>query len=117
LVDIHFPDAVLISAVQDNLNTYTPAALYEAFTRAAVRRVISKLDVRYTPKHGSWLNMAECELAVLLGQCLDQRIPNIPSVRNKTTAWEQRRNTAKATVNWRFTSDAARTKLQRLYPS
>jgi hypothetical protein len=117
LVDVHFPDAVLISIVQDNLNTHTPAALYETFEPAETRRIISKLDFRYTPKHGSWLNMAECELAVLLGQCLDQRIPNIPSVRRKTTAWEKRRNQAKATVNWRFTTTNARTKLQRLYPS
>ena len=117
LVDSHFPDAVLISVVQDNLNTHTPAALYEAFAPAEARRIISKLDFRYTPKHGSWLNMAECELAVLIGQCLDQRIPNMSTVRHKTTAWEQRRNTAKATVNWRFTSDAARTKMQPLYPS
>ena len=117
LVDVHFGDAILISVVQDNLNTHTPAALYETFEPAEARRIISKLDFRYTPKHGSWLNMAECELGVLLGQCLDQRIPNIPSVRRKTTAWEKRRNTAKATVNWRFTTTNARTKLQRLYPS
>jgi hypothetical protein len=117
LVDIHFPDAVLISVVQDNLNTHTPASLYEAFAPAEARRIISKLDFRYTPKHGSWLNMAECEFAVLLGQCLDQRIPNMPTVRRKTAAWEQRRNTAKATVNWRFTTTKARTKLKRLYPS
>lgn len=117
LVDIHFPDAVLISVVQDNLNTHTPASLYEAFEPAEARRIINKIDFRYTPKHGSWLNMAECELGVLLGQCLDQRIATIASVRRKSAAWERRRNTAKATVNWRFTTTAARTKLQRLYPS
>lgn len=117
LVDVHFPDAVLISVVQDNLNTHTPAALYEAFEPAEARRIISKIDFRYTPKHGSWLNMAECEFAVLLGQCLDQRIPNLTTVRRKSAAWEQRRNRAKATVNWRFTTDKARTKLTRLYPS
>jgi hypothetical protein len=117
LVDIHFPNATLISVVLDNLNTHTPAALYEAFEPAEARRIVSKLDFHYTPKHGSWLNMAECEFAVLLGQCLDQRIGDIPTVRRKSTAWEKRRNTAKATVNWRFTTTKARTKLKRLYPS
>lgn len=117
LVDIHFPKAVRISVVLDNLNTHTPAALYEEFEPAEARRIVSKLDFRYTPKHGSWLNMAECELAVLMGQCLDQRIASIPILRRKTTAWEKRRNTAKATVNWRFTTTTARIKLQRLYPS
>jgi hypothetical protein len=117
LVDIHFPEAVLISVVQDNLNTHTPAALYEAFEPNEARRIISKLDFRYTPKHGSWLNMAECELAIVLGQCLDQRIGDMESVQRKAAAWEQRRNTAKATVNWRFTTTNARAKLKRLYPS
>lgn len=117
LVDSHFPDAVLISVVQDNLNTHTPASLYEAFEPAEARRIISKIDFRYTPKHGSWLNMAECEFAVVLGQCLDQRIPTIGAVRRQTAAWEKRRNTAKATVKWRFTTTKARTKLKRLYPS
>ena len=117
LVDLHFPTATLISVVLDNLNTHTPAALYEAFEPAEARRIVSKLDFHYTPKHGSWLNMAECEFGVLLGQCLDQRIATIATVRRKTTAWEQRRNTAKATVNWRFTTTKARLKLKRLYPS
>ena len=117
LGDIHFPKATLISVVLDNLNTHTPAALYEAFEPAEARRIVSKLDFHYTPKHGSWLNMAECEFAVLLGQCLDQRIANIATVRRKTRAWEQRRNSAKATVNWRFTTTKARLKLKRLYPS
>jgi transposase len=117
LVDIHFPKATLISVVLDKENTHTPAALYEAFEPAEARRIVSKLDFHYTPKHGSWLNMAECEFAVLLGQCLDQRIANIATVRRKTRAWEQRRNSAKATVNWRFTTTKARLKLKRLYPS
>lgn len=117
LVDIHFPNATLISVVLDNLNTHTPAALYEAFEPAEARRIVSKLDFHYTPKHGSWLNMAECEFAVLLGQCLDQRIPDRATVSRKTLAWEQRRNIAAATVNWRFTTTKARIKLQRLYPS
>lgn len=117
LVDVHFPDAVQISVVQDNLNTHTGAALYETFAPAEARRILNKLEFRYTPKHGSWLNMAECEFAILLSQCLDQRIPDLATVQRKSTAWEQRRNAAKATVNWRFTTITAREKLKRLYPS
>jgi hypothetical protein len=117
LVDVHLPDAILISVVQDNLNTHTGAALYEAFAPAEARRILNKLDFRYTPKHGSWLNMAEVEIGVVLGQCLDQRIPDMPTVRRKVSGWERRRNTAKAMVNWRFTTTNAREKLKRLYPS
>jgi len=117
LVDVHFPDAILISVVQDNLNTHTGAALYEAFAPAEARRILNKLDFRYTPKHGSWRNQAEVEIGVVLGQCLDQRIPNMPTVRRKISGWERRRNTAKAMVNWRFTTTNAREKLKRLYPS
>jgi hypothetical protein len=117
LVDVHFPDAILISVVQDNLNTHTGAALYEAFEAKEARRILNRLEFRYSPKHGSWLNMAECEFAILLGQCLDQRIPEIAAVQRKCAAWEQRRNEAKATVNWRFTTAAAREKLKRIYPS
>jgi hypothetical protein len=117
LVDVHFPDAILISVVQDNLNTHTGAALYEAFAPAEARRILNKLDFRYTPKHGSWRNMAEVEIGVVLGQCLDQRIPNMATVRRKIGGWERRRNTAKAMVNWRFTTTTAREKLKRLYPS
>lgn len=117
LVDVHFPDAVLISVVQDNLNTHTGAALYEAFAPAEARRILDRLDFRYTPKHGSWLNMAEVEIGVVLGQCLDQRIPDISTVRRKVSGWTRRRNAAKATVNWRFSTSNAREKLKRLYPS
>ena len=117
LVDVHFPDAMLISVVHDNLNTHTGAALYEAFAPAEARRILNKLEFRYTPKHGSWLNMAEVEIGVVLGQCLDQRIPDMPTVRRKVRGWECRRNTAKAMVNWRFTTTNAREKLKRLYPS
>lgn len=117
LVDVHFPDAILISVVQDNLNTPTGAALYEAFEAKEARRILNRLEFRYTPKHGSWLNMAECEFAILLGQCLDQRIAERASVQRKCAAWEQRRNEAKATVKWRFTTAAAREKLKRIYPS
>ncbi len=117
VVDVHFPEATMISVVQDNLNTHTGAALYEAFEPTEARRILDKLEFRYTPKHGSWLNMAECEFAVLLGQCLDQRIGDLASVQRKASAWEERRNQAKATVNWRFTTAAARVKMERLYPS
>lgn len=117
LVDLHFPNATRIRVVQDNLNTHTPANLYAAFPAAEARRIISKLDFRYTPKHGSWLNMAECEFAVLQRQCLSTRVPSADAVQAKTLAWEAIRNAENATVTWRFTSARARTKLKRLYPS
>jgi hypothetical protein len=117
LVDVHFPKAALISVVLDNLNTHTPAALYEAFPPVEARRLLRKLDFRYTPKHGSWLNMAEIEFAVVSKQGLDQRLPTQERVRRITTAWETQRNAVQATVNWRFTIAKARRKLKRLYPS
>jgi hypothetical protein len=117
LVDVHFPKAAVISVVLDNLNTHTPAALYEAFPPAEARRLLRKLDWRYTPKHGSWLNMAEIEFAVVSKQGLDQRLPTQEMVRRTTTAWETQRNAVQATVNWRFTIAKARRKLKRLYPS
>jgi hypothetical protein len=116
LVDVHFPDAPIITVVQDNLNTHTPAALYEVFSPQEARRIINRLDMRYTPKHGSWLNMAEIEIGVLVRQCLDQRIPTQAIVRRKVAAWERKRNAADATVNWQFTAADARIKLRRLYP-
>jgi hypothetical protein len=117
LVESYFPKAALISVVLDNLNTHTPAALYEAFPPAEARRILSKLDLRYTPKHGSWLNMAEVEFAVLAKQCLDRRLPDQNRVRREVGAWEAGRNAAKATVHWQFTTAKARTRLRRLYPS
>lgn len=117
LVDRHFPQATLISVVLDNLNTHTPAALYETFAPAEARRLLQKLDFRYTPKHGSWLNMAEIEFAVLSTQCLNRRIPDQGTVRRRVEAWEASRNAATATINWRFTTAKARRKLKRLYPS
>jgi hypothetical protein len=117
LVDIHYPDATLISVVLDNLNTHTPANLYATFPAAEARRIVSKLDFHYTPKHGSWLNMAECEFAVLQRQCLSTRIPSAERVQAKIDLWEAERNAAQATVKWRFTSSKARMKLKRLYPS
>jgi hypothetical protein len=103
--------------VLDNLNTHTPAALYEAFPPAEARRIAARLEFHYTPKHGSWLNMAELEISVLSRQCLARRLPDIPALRREVAAWEAPRNAARATVRWRFTATDARTKLHRLYPS
>jgi hypothetical protein len=116
LVDVHFPHAELITVVLDNLNTHTPAALYETCPPAEARRIVRKLDVRYTPKHASWLNMAELECAVLQGQCLDRRLPDLGTVRREVGPWEAARHAIKATVQWRFTVAKARTKLRQLYP-
>jgi hypothetical protein len=117
LVDVHFPAAERIRLVEDNLNTHTPAALYEAFPPAEARRILDRLEFHYTPKHGSWLNMAEIELSVLGRQCLDRRIADKAILEQEVAAWEQTRNARKATVNWRFTTADARIKLKRLYPS
>jgi DDE superfamily endonuclease len=106
LVDVHFPQADVIRVVLDNLNTHTPAALYEAFEPAEARRLIRKLEFHYTPKHGSWLNMAEIELSVLAGQCLDRRLPDSETVRSEVAAWETQRNAeqAKMRVGQRFSA-------------
>ncbi len=116
LVDVFFPLAVLIRVVLDNLNTHTPAALYQTFPPEEARRILSKLEFHYTPKHGSWLNMVEIELSVLSRQCLNRRIPDLETMKRETAAWEKERNQQKATVNWRFTNQDARVKLERLYP-
>jgi DDE superfamily endonuclease len=117
LVDIHFPEAIRIRVVEDHLNTHTPAALYEALPPAEAKRILDRLEFHYTPKHGSWLNMAEIELSVLNGQCLDRRIADKATLEQEVAAWEKTRNQRRATVNWRFTSADARIKLKRLYPS
>jgi transposase len=117
LVDELFPSAVRIRVVQDNLNTHTPAALYEVFEPAEAKRILDRLEFHYTPKHGSWLNMAEIELSVLSRQCLNRRIPDKGTLQQETAAWATTRNTKGATVNWRFTTADARIKLKRLYPS
>ena len=117
IVDRYFPDAVLIRVVMDNLNTHDLSALYEVFEPVEARRIISKLEIHYTPKHGSWLNMAEIELSVLSKQCLDRRIPDEVSLAVETGGWVCERNTAKATVEWRFTTADARIKLKKLYPT
>ncbi len=116
LVDVHFPEAERITVVQDNLNTHTPAALYAAFPPEEAKRIWDKLEFHYTPKHGSWLNMAEIELSVLSRQCLDRRIPDQETLISEVAAWEADRNAADATVQWRFTTADARIKLKHLYP-
>jgi hypothetical protein len=117
LVDVHFPAADKIVLVMDNLNTHKPASLYEAFPPAEARRLIEKLEIHYTPKHGSWLDMAETELSILTKQCLDRRIPDADTLTREVTAWQAERNAAQATIDWQFTTAQARTKLKRLYPS
>jgi hypothetical protein len=117
LVDGYYPEAEVIRVVVDNLNTHTPAALYETFPPAEAHRILQRLEFHYTPKHGSWLNMVEIEFSVLTGQCLQRRLSDKDTVRQEIMIWERQRNEAKATVQWRFTTDKARMKLQRLYPS
>ena len=117
LVEVHFPEAEKVVVVQDNLNTHIPAALYAAFEPQEAKRIWDRLEFHYTPKHGSWLNMAEIELSVLSRQCLDRRIPDQESLRREVTAWAERRNRAKATIDWQFTTTDARIKLKKLYPT
>lgn len=117
LVEVHYPDAERIVLVLDQLNIHTPAALYAAFPPADAKRLADKLEIHYTPKHGSWLNMAELELSVLQRQCLRQRIPDREAMEREVTAWATRRNAAIRTIDWQFTTSDARTKLRRLYPA
>jgi DDE superfamily endonuclease len=117
LVDEQYPQAAKLVLVMDNLNTHQPASLYEAFAPAEARRLMERLEIHDTPKHGSWLKMAETELSVLATPCLDRRIPDPTTLQQEVAAWEQRRNQAKCTVDWRFTTQEARIKLKRLYPS
>jgi len=116
LVDVHYPHAVKIRLVLDNLNTHVGGSLYEAFPPAEARRILDRLELHYTPKHGSWLNMAESELSILARQCLDRRIADPATLAREVAAWEMRRNTAQATMDWRFTTADARIKLTHLYP-
>ena len=117
LVDVRYPNAERIVLVMDNLNTHTPGALYEAFPPAEAKRLTDKLEIHYTPKHGSWLNMAEIELSVLSRQCLDRRVPDRATLEAEVVAWHLARNASGAVVDWRFTTEDARIKLKRLYPS
>jgi DDE superfamily endonuclease len=117
IVDIDYPDAEIVVLVMDNLNTHTLGALYEAFEPQEALRIARRLEIHYTPKHGSWLNMAEIELSVLARQCLGQRIPDVATLSAEVAAWERRRNEAGARTEWRFTTADARIKLKHLYPS
>ncbi len=117
LSDQVYPDAEIIVLVQDNLNTHSPASLYEAFEPAQAKCLAERFEFHYTPKHGSWLDMAEIELGILSRQCLSQRIDNMDNLRQETDAWEKSRDQAQAKVNWQFTTADARIKLRRLYPS
>jgi hypothetical protein len=116
LSDVHFPGAAKIILVQDNLSTHTPASLYAAFPAAQARRLAERFEWHYTPKHGSWLNMAESELGVLASQCLDRRIPGKQTLINEVAAWQDNRNEHHAKADWQFTNPEARVKLKRLYP-
>ena len=117
LADIHFPRARTIVLVQDNLNIHSKASLYEAFPAAEARRLVERFEWHYTPKHGSWLDLAESELGVLSSQCLDRRIPDKQALIDEVAAWEQERNTNHAKASWHFTTSKARVKLKHLYPS
>ena len=117
LVDEWYPEAERIVLVLDNLNTHTGASLYETFAPAEAHRLLDRLEIHYTPKHGSWLNIAEIELNVLTGQCLNRRIEDIDVVRKEVKAWQAIRNNKDSKVNWQFTTDKARIKLSRLYPT
>jgi len=117
LVDDRYPQAKKIKVVQDNLNTHIKASLYKAFIPEEAKRILDKLEFHYTPKHGSWLNMAEIELSVLTGQCLDRRISSKDVLIEEIAAWEKRRNEIKTKIDWQFTTEDARIKLKRLYPT
>ena len=116
LSDTHFPGAVKIVLVQDNLSTHTPASLYATFPAAEARRLSERFEWHYTPKHGSWLDMAECELGALATQCLNRRIPDKPTLIKEVAAWQKKRNKHHVKADWQFTTDDARVKLKTLYP-
>ncbi|HEV2734602.1 MAG TPA: IS630 family transposase [Longimicrobiaceae bacterium] len=117
LVDTHYPEAERIVLVMDQLNIHSPASLYQAFPPAEAKRLADKLEIHHTPKHGSWLNMAEIELSILQRQCLDRRLGDRATVECEVAAWVAARNAAAAPIDWRFTTEDARIKLKRLYPT
>jgi transposase len=117
LVDVHYPQAEKVVLVMDNLNTHHIGSLYEAFAPEEAFRIAQRLELHYTPKHGSWLNMAESELSILSRQCLNRRIPDPDRLRREVSAWQKERNQAKTRMIWRFTTEDARIRLARLYPS
>ena len=117
LVDVYFPEAEVVRVVLDNLNTHTPASLYQAFPAEEARRITERLQFHHTPKHASWLNMAEVEFSVLGKQCLDRRLASIEAVQRETSAWVRTRNASGANIQWRFTTSLAREKFESRYPS
>ena len=116
LLDTDYPEAVKVVLVCDNLNTHKPGSFYETFPPEEARRLLGRLEIHYTPKHGSWLNIAESELSVFTKQCLDRRLPDIETLRLEAEAWHKQRNTERRMVDWQFTTENARIKLKRLYP-
>jgi DDE superfamily endonuclease len=116
LIEVDYPEAEKVVLVWDNLNTHTPASLYKAFEPAEARRLLQRLEIHYTPKHGSWLDVAEIELSVFTKQCLSRRLADMETLRREAKAWAERRNAAQVGVDWQFTNDDARIKLKRLYP-
>ena len=117
IADEYFPDAQKIRLVMDNLSTHKAGALYEAFEPHEAKRILDRFEFVHTPKHGSWLNMAEIELNVLMGQCLNRRIGDVETMKKEVKAWQEDRNNKEAKINWQFTNDTARIKLKRLYPT
>lgn len=117
LVDVLYPRAERITLVMDNLNTHTGASLYKAFPPEQAKRILDKLDIHYTPKHGSWLNMAEIELSILSRQCLDRRLPDPETLIREIAVWQETRNAGARPMDWRFTTEDARIKLKKLYPT
>ena len=117
MLDERYSSAIKVRMVMDNLNTHNVAALYETFEPKEARRLAERLDIHYTPKHGSWLNMAEIEFSVLKGQCLDRRIPDMVTMQTQVAAWERDRNNSVRKIVWQFTTSDARIKLKRLYPN
>ena len=117
LVDVHYPEAEIIRLVLDNLNTHVPSSLYETFQPDEAKRILDKIEFHYTPKHGSWLNMAEIEFSVFSRQCLDRRIGDQQTLMREVTAWQKDRNNKSTKMDWRFTTADARIKLKKLYPS
>ena len=117
LLDVRYPTEEKIVLVLDNLNTHNGSSFYETFSPEEARRLLNRLEIHYTPKHGSWLNIAEIELRVLSGQCLNRRIPDRQTLQNEVAAWQNQRNFQQAKVDWRFSNDDARIKLKKLYPT
>jgi len=117
MLDDRYPEAIKVRLVMDNLNTHKVASLYETFEACEARRLAERLDIHYTPKHGSWLNMAEIEISALKGQCLDRRIADMATMQTEVATWENDRNNSLRTIDWQFTTPDARIKLKRLYPN